>query len=265
MEITPTTETTKKKSGVKSFYTISLFAAILIAIAVCYPHNYVENFSAELKAHKKTYKQLIDKRDSTYFALNDQLVTGNLTPTEYTEAFLLAYTTYKKDNKAYNTKKKEIQKADYVIGYTSFKNFLLGIAFPISLLITTLLLFNSKIKELNQDKRRFHLLGYGAMVLNASYWVAWSFLYMSNSRGEYDFEGWQYTLMLYVLPVLVTIGAYFLFRYYKTIEQRLGAIIAILYRPLYKDLQEKELIHPSKEKEFRRYRMKITEEAVGHE
>ena len=249
----------------RCLYVIFTFAAILATIAVCFPHNYAEKQSSELTAHKKTYQPLITQRDSTYFAIKKQLVTGEITIAEYDKIFDAAYYGYKADNKAYNKTKKEIQKSDSVIGYTSFKNFLLGTGFLLSLFITTLILFHSKIKELDHNKRVFHLLGYGAMVLNSSYWIVWSFLFNVNSHGKYDFENWQYNTMLYVLPVFVAVGSFFLFKHQKTLEDKLAKMIGVFFRSYYEDLEKEGLVHPEKDKDFRRFRVKLTDEVTSYE
>ncbi len=247
----------------------SILAVIIIgffAIAVTYLHNYEPAQSKAYTEHVKSYRPLIQSRDLYLDSILNRLEKSIISVKDYTKLYKNRRELYLKDLATYNKIRKEIRAKDSIIGYSSRKNYLLSIGIRISLLVTSLLAFYLVIKYvLNKYRRLFLLVLTGSILFNSTYWVIWAFIYKVNSIGEYDFEPWTYGVMMYSLSVIILLSTYFIFKHYKTLEERLSKMIHILFKGYYEDMEEKNLINPWKQEEYDEFVVEITEKVVEHE
>ena len=263
-----TTQQQYTRNKVNSFFkTLLLSTLIILAIAITFLHDYFPNVSREFLDHKKTYKTIIDNRNAAFDKLLTQLEKKNIT----IEEFVISYKKAKKKSslelkKFHKIKKKLIVENSY-LGYTSFKNFLLGIGFPICGLILSLLFLNIVINPIHQKYlKKFYLVVSFAFIVCWGYWVSWSFLWFSQDPNRpFDFPKSYYNIALYILPIVLSISAYYLMKYYTSIEEKLKRILKPFFDFFYKDAEEKDLIRPEKMKEFDKITIELTEHAATNE
>ena len=228
-----------KKTVYRIFTTILLSAVIVFAIAVTFLHEYFPSKSTEYIEHYPKHSLIIKERNSNLNDILNKLENKSISSEEYIIEFNRIKETSNSKIKEYKSQLKDIRKSNSYLGYSSFKNFMLGIGFPISGFILTLLLLSVVIKNIpNGFKRTFYTLISFTFSICWGYWVVWSFLDRVNSKGHYDFEPWVYDFMLYVLPVIVFFAAYFLFKHHITIEQKLTKVIRSMSRFMVKDAKK---------------------------
>ncbi|MCF6349281.1 MAG: hypothetical protein L3J20_13470 [Flavobacteriaceae bacterium] len=216
------------KSRVNLIIKTSIFSAVIVsAIAVTFLHEYFPNSSQEYLEHKKNYKKIITNRDIAFDNLLNELGNNNITK----EGFIVAYANIKTNSsinlKEYNKTKNRIKENDSYLGYTSFKNFLLGIGFPISGIVLSILFLNVVINHVQHEShKKFYLIVSFAFIACWGYWVSWSFLSFSQDPSRpFDFPKSYYNAALYILPTLIFISSFYLMKYYKSIEAKLKSII----------------------------------------
>ncbi len=257
-----------KKSDVfnllKAFF-ISII--VVFSIAITFLHEYYPNSTKEYIEHKKKYRPIIDNRDKSFDDLLINLERNNITVQEYANH----YRQIKKNSidklKAYRYVKAKIQENDSILGYTSFKNYLLGIGFPILGLINSVFFLFIIVKNVKKPIiKSFYLIISFSFIATWGYWVSWSNLSFTQDPTRYgDFPRLYYNLALFALPVIFSLCTYLLFNNLSTIEEKVSDIIKMFYKALYRDLPERKLIHPEKKKEFRIFRAELTRKAIENE
>ncbi len=160
MKKSETQPTMTMKNRVRIFFkTLIISTVIGSSIAVTFLHEYYPKASEKYIAHKKNYKTIIKNRDFAFDNLLNDLKNNNLTTEGYISSYNEIKETTSKKLKAYNKTKKEIKAQDSYLGYSSFKNFLLGIGFPISGMMLSLLFLYIIINHVNSSfQKRFYLI-----------------------------------------------------------------------------------------------------------
>ncbi len=264
-EILPTTTTKNMvKTVIKTFF---LSAVIVSAIAVTFVHEYFPNVSKEYVEHKKKYKPIIKNRDLAIETLLTQLQQQQISKEIFITKFREVKTTSLNEIKEYNKIKKGIIAKNSYMGYTSFKNFLFGICFPVCGLVLSLLFLNVNINPVYQkDRKKFYIIVSFIFIACFGYWVSWSFI--SNSQDPnrpFDFPKLYYNIALYILPIVVCISAYYLMKYYASIEEKLKIMLRPFFDFFYRDADEKKLIRPEKKDEFNKITVELTNHVVNNE
>ncbi|MFC4632975.1 hypothetical protein ACFO3O_03605 [Dokdonia ponticola] len=211
----------KKKAVISFLIILPLVTVIICSIAVTFIHEYVPANSQEYIDHKKKYKPIIESRDSSYNQIIQQLENG----TQHEKALAIQFRLIEKKSnlelKKYQAIKTKILEEDSYIGYTSFKNFLLGIGIRVFALVVSLFSFYLVLKvQFNKNEKKFWVIVSSCFILCSAYWATWSFIYKVNSKGEYDFERFAYDLALYGLPIIILIASYFIFKNKKTLKEQ---------------------------------------------
>lgn len=240
---------------------------IVPAIAFTFLHEYQPSSSEEYKAHKRKYKEIIDKRDNVYEQLLADLMSDKISKEEFNKQYFFnkENSVCKLDN--YKLIKTEIKENDAVLGYTSFKNYLLGIAFPFFGLFTSLLLLFVIIKNVrNRSSRILYLTINFVLIASWGYWVSWSNLsHTQDPSRPGDFPKIFYDIALYILPALFFFISYFSFKNLETIEEKAKVFAQIFYSSFWKGLSERNLVNPENKEEFKLYRLELTKKAVENE
>lgn len=258
---------TTKKVVVNLFKSFISILVVALAIAFTFLHEYQPSVSKEYISIKKEYKKIINERDNSFNEILVRLGDGSIDAktyiSEYNSIKLLSETKLE----SYHTRKDQIKANDSVLGYTSFKNYLLGVAFPSFGLFTSLILLFIIVKNVkDNNKRFFYLFLCLCLIATWGYWFSWSVLnHTQNPNRPGDFPRIYYNICLYVLPIVSFFLFYILFNYYKTIEEKAANIMYLFYNAFYRILPEKGLVHPEKSKEFRVFRTELTKKAVENE
>ncbi len=240
---------------------------IVCSIAFTFLHEYQPKYSTEYIEVKKQYKRIIKNRDTNFESILVKLKNGNISVDKYTE--LHENVRCKAENKLaiYHESKDLVKAKDSVLGYTSYKNYLLGISMPYFGLITTLILLYVIVKDVqDKNKKIFFLVITFTLVAAWGYWVSWSNLnHTQDPKRPGDFPRSFYNIALYILPAVFFFASYFIIKSLKTIEDKVSIIIGIFYKAFYRDLQKENLVNPEKVDEFRIFRTRLTQKAVDNE
>lgn len=249
--------------------------AVVFTIAFTFIHEYFPLKPEEQIEHKRVYKEIIKNRDDNFEALLTQLKNDEISKDQYIIDYIKIKKKSQSDGVKYKEDKKKLAKKYSYLGYTSIKFYLLGISLPVfGLLTSTLLLFlvvkevNYKYEGVNKFKQKFYITVCLTIMATWFYWICWSNLYLTQDpsrTSSIDFTRETYNGILYALPIVFTIIMYYLFKYFKTIEEKFRTIIGMFYNSLYSDLPDNEFIRPEKDKEYQIYRSRLTEKAIKNE
>ncbi|MDY8137612.1 hypothetical protein [Aquimarina sp. 2201CG5-10] len=258
----------RKKKVILDILTIIVISTVVVSsIAVTFLHEYEPSSSKKYTQIKKDYKKIISKRDTSYESLLLKLQNNKITKEQYIASYISTTEISKCELQNYHSIKNEIKKEDSVLGYTSYKNYLLGIGLPIFGFVSSLFFLFIVVKNVKGTwKRYFYLFISFAFIATWGYWVSWSNLnHTQDPTRPGDFPRLYYNIALYILPGVFFFSAYFLINSFKTIEEKVGLIIKLFYKALYRDLPQGDLVNPEKETEFRIFRTELTKKAVEHE
>jgi hypothetical protein len=226
---------------------------------VLFFHDYVSKDKPKLSKHKKEYKQIISERDLKV----SELIRNSSIESEYKA--IIKNSELKLT--AYHKKKKELLKEYSYLGYTSFKNFLLGVGFPISgFILSFILLYHIVKSDYQVNRKKFWLIISYLFIVSWGYWLSWSLLSFSlDPNRPFDFPKFYYNLALFILPTVAYLSAYWLFKYNNNIEERLKQIIRGLFSFMYTEVDEKKYIKESLKKDYIKRRVELVNDAVGNE
>ncbi|EDP94704.1 hypothetical protein U8527_07060 [Kordia algicida OT-1] len=243
-----------------------IVVVVSISITATIIHNSIQKDSIELKNHKKTFPILLDDRDTKLENSVIDLKNNKINILEYISIRKSILNEYSNKHKNYVSRKREIMENQSYLGYSSYKNFLLGIGIRFFTLIVSLFYFSSKIKQYYESKNQkiFYLIISSSFVLTSGYWFTWSLIYKVNSIGEYDFEQWHQNVLLIVSPILILASSYFLFKHYQTIEERLKKVISTLFDQILYVIPENGFVKDEKENDYTKLNTKVIIE-VGKE
>ena len=232
-----------KKTGYNIFKTIILSTVIGLSIAATFLHEYQVISSKESVAIKKEYKSIISERNKLLDNILVGLEKGTLNSSEYIFAYNNIRTTTNASIKDYKSRKKAIKNNDSYLGYSSFKNFLLGIGFPICGFFMSILFLSIVVQNIqNSFKKKYYIIVSFAFIASWGYWLAWSLLdFAFDPKRGYDWGREYYNFALYVLPTVMFIASYFIFTYFETLENKFRSAIKNMFQYIFessKDLKE---------------------------
>lgn len=258
---------TKKISAGSIIISIILVLVVGLSIAGTFYSNTIEASSKELLNHKKKYKPMISNRDKGFSDLKNELLQNKISSSIFVLKYDSINANYHASLKSYNIKKRELLSKQKVLGYSSFKNLVLTVTSRLFTLVIAFFYFSSKISQpySSNYKKIFYYTISSSILLTSLYWFFWSLIYKVNSIGEFDFEPWHQNTLMYVLPFIILISSYFIIKHFQLIEYRLSKMIERLFKGYYEDLENKDLINPNKELEYKKYRVELTEEVVKYE
>lgn len=195
---------------------------VVSAVAITLVNEYIPDKSQAYLSHKKKYKPIIDAREKGYESVIAELQKGSEREKYFATQLIEIREKADNDLKEYQSIKSDIIANDRVIGYTSLKNFFLGIGIRIFAFVVCLFYFHKVIKShVDKNKKKWEIAIGSVLLLCSSYWVSWAFLFKINSKGLYDFERYMYNLALYVLPLIVVLSSYYIFKYNKSTIEKL--------------------------------------------
>lgn len=241
-------ETMTKKNHVKQVVNSNIINLILLSVVIAFiiAYTFSTDFfpkkSVELTEHNKKYSEIISKRD---LALQNA-IKG----LEVEQLIQKIKASSNLELKNFSKKYKEIKKRDSFLGYTSFKNFLLGtgkslLSFTISLFFLFIVVKHIRGKFI----KRYYLVTSFVFVAVSGYWLAWSLLYFSlDPKRGFDFPKSWYYICIYILPSLIFVASYYLFKYNNTIEGKLKNGIKLLINYISIDLFDKRINEEEKNK-----------------
>lgn len=240
-----------------------LSLAVVVTIAFTFLHEYYPLHSKKYIKHKASYKNIIIERDVTYDRLNEKLAHYQITPCEFNNLFVINKEKYKCQVANFKSIKKEIESENSVLGYWSYKTYLLTIGLPFLGLFNALLLLFLVMKKVKDGSQKvFYLIIAFVLIITWGYWVAWSNLnHTQDPNRPGDFPRIFYNIALYVLPIILFIITYFTFKSYNTVKEKIASTIYMFNTLMWIDLPDKNLIHPEKDKEYRRLRLDLTRKA----
>jgi hypothetical protein len=249
------------------FKTLLLSAVVVSAIAVTFIHEYLPHVSQEYQAHKKKYAPIIKKRNDSFENLLIQLGDKTITTEEFIIKYKEVKVTASRELKQFNKTKKEILAKNSYMGFNSIKNFWFTICFPICGLVLAFLFLNIIINPVQQKHlKKFYLVFSFAFIACWSYWLIWSLISIpGNPDRPFDFPKLYYDIALYILPIILFTGAYYLMKYYTSIEQKLKKILRPFFDFFYRDAEERNLIRPEKKVEFDKITIELTDHVVTNE
>lgn len=231
---------TQEKVGYKLINTVLYITVIVFAITVTFLHEYFPKKSKEYIEHYPKHSLIIKQRNAELNDILEKLGNKTISSDEY----ILAFENIKKTSNSklndFEINLKRIKQNDSFIGYTSFKNFLLGVGFPLCGFILSLFFLSVVVNNIPKGyKYKFNIGIAFAFNVCWGYWLIWSFYNKLNSKGEYDFEHWVYNIMLFVLlPIIIFLLSYFLFKHHQTIEKKLMRVIHAMSRFMIKDAKK---------------------------
>ncbi|WP_046759291.1 hypothetical protein [Kordia jejudonensis] len=251
----------KKKLVDKFILPIFLVAVIILSITATFFHNILREKSHELENHLASYKPMIENRDHSYKLLLNQLKDKKINIENFYKEYNLITENYKNEHQEYLRIKKQMKSEQSILGYTSFKNFLLGFGIRFFALIVSLFYFSSKIKKhyTSANQKVFFLIISSSFVLTSAYWFTWSLVYKVNSVGEYDFEQWHQNLLLFIAPIIILSSSYFLFKHHQTIEDKFKKVIRNIFGYIY---ESKEDLKEDKKQEHILKRGQLIKETI---
>ncbi len=216
---------------------------MVVALVIVYAFltDFYPKKSAAYIAHRKTYKEILKKRDA---AIENAIIGSDV---EQIITKIKATSNLELQN--FTTKLNSIKKRDSFLGYVSFRAFILDTSRSLLGFTISLFFLFMVVKYVNDlFMMRYYLITAFVFVVTTGYWLAWSVLYfvIDPSRG-FDFPRSWYYAAIYVLPTLIFIAAYYLFKYYNTLEVKLKNGIKLLITYVFIDLFAK--INESDKKE----------------
>lgn len=186
----------------------------VLAITVTFSPEYFLKASKEYTQHSKQYSLIIKARNNAEANLVSSLESKVINSQNYITKYKANKLYYSNKLKEYTRIKKQLKLDQSYLGYSSYRNFLLGISKPIFSLVICMFLLFLIIKHIqDKHKKNFYLIISCAFILCSGYWVSWSFLsFTIDPKRGVDFPRWTYDLAIYVLPFIVFLAAYFLFK-----------------------------------------------------
>jgi len=226
--------------------TILLGAVVLLAITVPFSHEYQPKKSLDKTNNINDYHEIIKERNNLTEDNLSRFEKGDISKEQYLVSFRQVISSSKL--KLRNNKKERlaIKSNESYLGYTSYKNFLLGIGFPISGFILSILFLNIVVRNIqNSFKKKYYIIVSFVFIAAWGYWLAWSCLdFAFDPIRGYDWERKYYNIALYFLPTTIFIASYFLFTYFDTIEQKFRDAIKNMFGYIFEssnDLKEETI------------------------
>lgn len=218
------------RQGINFVRLLLLSMVVASVIAYSFLTDFYPKKSAAYITHRKTYKEIIKKRDA---AIENAIIGSDV---ELLITEIKATSNLELQN--FTTKLNTIKKRDSFLGYDSFRVFLLSTSSSLLGFVISLFFLFMVVKYVNDlFMKRYYLITAFVFVVTTGYWLAWSVLYfvIDPSRG-FDFPKPWYYAAIYVLPTFVFVAAYFLFKHYNSLEVKLKNGIKLLITYVFIDL-----------------------------
>jgi hypothetical protein len=215
-----------------------------------------DRYSPELKAHQKTYRPIIKKRDSTFDYSIANRLKENISEDE--KAFLLSLLADKEKSKkslqAYTKKKRELQKSQKFLGRSNFKFWFDQFGKELkSLFFAALLLLAYYRYKLPKPFKWA-----GVMGISASLFVFY-FLIFKTAEDFYDNTYILFEVALSGIAgiLAVEVGRYLIKRqsFFKTIQS--------LFTFINEEAEQEDYVKEEKKSKFRKRRVELLHDAVG--
>lgn len=153
------------------------------------------------------------------------------------------------------------------LGYKYMSSFLFAAGNRLSLIcIGLLFLFTSK-QVFNEYQSTIKFIAYATLFVGTFFGI--QILIPKSTLLEWSGQKDLPKQFYYIAMVIGGIFSVIILKYFQTAillsEKKLRKIIAILMESLYNGLEEKNLINPWKEKEFKKHRIDVTDKIVEYE
>ncbi len=261
-----TTTTTRALANVL----LVVLIGILVVFASRMPfihknYEYVNSIhSPEYKAHRATYKLILEKRDALSNSLLNALDEGSITKQDYVDKIRKAQEESTLALSVYGKEKNALRGSYKYNGFNAYYLFLLNIGTPIMGFIICLFFIYSIFNPINSKIKKLIFSIYSSIFLFSSSYMILHALYADKIYGEDFPDSWYVNIMTY-LPIIIALTIPLLFYHFQTIETKMKRIIHMFFDVIYKDIPNNDFIKPEKEKEYIDLKIKITDKVVGNE
>ena len=172
-------------------------------------HIFLNDKSDAMISHKKNYTPIIQKRNSSFDAILQQLKNDEISKDEYIATFEEIKTSSKKELKVYTATKKQLAIEHSFNGRSSFRFwiFVFGLSFSFFVLAIRYVYFNIKNNKSILLKKSF--------ILEASAWLTVSFFWVLHAvvARNSDFDTKAYLLTGVFISVLMAVSILLFIKY----------------------------------------------------
>lgn len=146
-----------------------------------------------------------------------------------------------------------------ILGFKWMSSFLFALALP-SVLVSAGLIIRFMSTKIDGAYTIFFRLLSLITIASGGFFFAWTFYPMTG-----DFSSSTYYIVLSVFAIAFAYASRFIQRAFISSEEKLKTIIRLLLKSLYSDLEKQGLVNPEKMKDFKRYRLEVTNKVMEHE
>lgn len=139
-----------------------------------------------------------------------------------------------------------------VLGFKWMSSFLFALALPCVLVSSGLIIRFLATQNNNAFSYYFKVLS-SLIITSGGFFFAWTFYSMTD-----DFSATTYYPILLFFAFGLAFIAKYIEKAFLSSEDKLKRIITVLLKSLYEDLEAKNLINPWKDKDFKKYRIDVT-------
>ncbi|MCF6348065.1 MAG: hypothetical protein L3J20_07180 [Flavobacteriaceae bacterium] len=259
---------TTKKAVFNTLLVIIIGVLVVFASRMPFIHKNYEFVnsinSSEYKAHRATYKSILENRTTLYGSLLNALDEGTIAKEEYVVKLRKAQKESELALYIYGKEKKALKESYKYNGFNAYYLFLLNIGTPILAFVICLFFIYSIFNPITSKIKKTIFSIYSSIFLFSSSYMILHALYADKVYSSDFPENWYVNIMTYT-PVIIALTIPLLFYHFQTIEEKLKGIIAMFFDVIYKDIPNSDFIKPEKEKEYRNLKIKITDKVVGNE
>ncbi len=151
----------------------------------------------------------------------------------------------------------DILKKEQFLAFTNFKQFLGEFGWALGLFIYSI--FNLTLALVRKgESLKGQLILHTTFVFISMYFINWCLI-------PHDYSREIYFVYAILMTSLILLGTYLLIKSKFKYILHLQNSIRLFFLFLYKDAEERQLINPDKQKDFRKIRLEITDKIVGDE
>ncbi len=150
----------------------------------------------------------------------------------------------------------QIEREEHFLAFDNFKQFLGEFGWSIGLLLYSF--FNLTISYTRKKKVLGEMLLHVVLIFISLYFVNWTIM-------PHDYAKHEYFIYAFLILVGIVTSTYFLVRAKTKYIAHLNNSLKLIFRFLYKEAEEKNLINPHKQNDFRKTRIELTDKIVGNE
>lgn len=222
---------------------------------VCSTAFFIHEF---VPVHSKEYIKIVDLHSESK---KDRLIKRNIVLESQKQTPLYKEYLQTKNNtdKLWDKVLDYKEEHESFLGFRSFQQFLGEFGWATGLLIYSV--FNLSVSVFRNKKTFFGEVSLHATLIFISlYFISWAI-----QQSSPDYNKPTYVIYSFLMTFLIVVSTYFLIKVKSRYISHLKETIKSVFHFLYKDAEEQELINPSKNNEFRRIRIKLTNKAVRNE